>query len=734
MAEILNKYKRWKARLILNRERELDFVLSQDNSPTVELNGELTEKCLISYIDMNIDGCVNEDGSVSSVSGYTYEKYVNNNVELPDFGFTAVDNGRVEYDKDSISLDEFVGILTGSTITLPDNDAKLHLYPVKGNSKYYEYPVEIMEDEWDKYYAFKGGFLQGFYKLFNFDYEVLPKNIENCWNLEFVIRPRTDYEVTGNTLNNEHPENNGIFFYMGTRSENKFGRFNGEDITKYPYRESFSGDCFDLCETKGEGHKTTKCDILWLRNFLFAQPTDSNTCNGECKECEDCSNIDTALTVCTVDIATSEGHKLDDNKYFEITTDNKYLIFDRTKNGYTVDTWDDDAIMVINQRKLVNKENLFLLMDRTKSGYTVDTIENYFNSLTGQSKDYSIMADVMDNAFALKVNEDGSVGYKYLIKDCDAPSGFTIKSEQTFSGMVKGDEWSTVNVMFKIMDGSLDRCGNSRGNRTMKIFIYVNGYLKLVSQELPEFRFRELNEYYDKQEGVPFSISLGGGTQGLAESMWVDNYTRPYCRILPIEENFGGSFIGDIRSFKFYDCQMQYNEVKNNYLFENRDTRPMFFFGYMPIKTFNGKVTDETISGLTQLTGDEIRAIPTINEIRSKDSVVELTGGGNMIIPSVIGPEELADLLRSGIKYNDIADDYNNAITLMIPLSRYESKHFDIIDETFNISMLNNFEKVNCVTVNGEKYVLLCLFNEQWAYSRIGKDKVFSPTKLVMSL
>ena len=105
----------------------------------------------------------------------------------------------------------------------------------------------------------------------------------------------------------------------------------------------------------------------------------------------------------------------------------------------------------------------------------------------------------------------------------------------------------------------------------MKIFIYVNGYLKLVSQELPEFRFRELNEYYDKQEGVPFSISLGGGTQGLAESMWIDNYTRPYCRILPIEENFGGSFIGDIRSFKFYDCQMQYNEIKNNYLFENNE-------------------------------------------------------------------------------------------------------------------------------------------------------------------
>ena len=570
MAEILNKYKIWKPRLVVNRERELDFVLSQDNSLGVNLDGALTKRCLISYIDTNLDGCIGEDGSLSSISGYTYKNFINENVDLKDFGFTSVDNGRTTYDKDTITLDGFVGILTGTTLTLPNGDPKLHLYPVNGNSRYYEYNVEALEDEWDRYYAFKGGFMQGFYKLFENDYEVLPKTIEDCWNLEFVIRPRPDYIVTGNTLNSEHPENSGIFFYMGTRSENKFGRFRGEDITKYPDRKNYSGDCFDLCEDKESAKNINKkCAVDWLHNFLYRQPTDENLCGFECKECKDCDVTGTtALTLCTVDIETSNGHKLDDNKYFEVTTDNKFLIFDRTKDGYTVDTWDDDAVMVINQRKLVNSENLFLLMNRTKSGYTTDTIDEYFNTLTGQSENYSIMTDVKDNAFALKLNYDGSVGYKYLIKDCDAPSGYTVRSEQTFPNMIENNRWSVVNVMFKILNGGLDRCGNSLGNRRMKIYIYVNGYLKLVSQELPEFRFRELNEYYDKQEGVPFNISLGGGTQGLAESMWVDNYTRPYCKVLPIEENFGGTFIGDIRSFKFYDCQMQYNEIKNNYLFE----------------------------------------------------------------------------------------------------------------------------------------------------------------------
>lgn len=568
MAEILNKYKRWKPRLIINRDRELDFVLSQDNSHTVEIDGDLTKRCLISYIDTNIDACIDEDGNLSSFSGFTYENYLNNDVKLDDFGFTGIDNGRILYDN-TITLDDFIGVLTGSSLELESGDAKLHLYPVQGNSKYYNYQAEVMQDGRDRYYAFKGGFMQGFYKLHEFDYTILPKDIENCWNLEFVIRPRSDYEESGMTLNVEHPENKGIFFYMGTRSENKFARFNGEDLTKYPFRNGFEDNCFDLCE-KEKSSGVTKEALLWLYNFLYAQPTDVNLCNKECEHCQDSGKTESSLTSCAIDIETSNGHKLDNRRYFEVSTDNKFLFFDRTKDGFTVNTWDDDdTIVVINQEKFPEDDNLFLLMNRGKSGYTVNTIDKYFDSLTGQSENYLMINDITDNAFALKINEDGSVGYKYLIKDCDSPSGYSVKSENTFPGMVEDNKWATINVMFKILNGGVDKCGNSFGNRKMKIFIYVNGYLKLVSQELPEFRFRELNEYFDKQEGVPFNISLGGGTQGLAESMWTDNYKHPYCRVLPIEKNFGGTFIGDLRSFKFYDCQIQYNEIKNNAIFEN---------------------------------------------------------------------------------------------------------------------------------------------------------------------
>ena len=159
-----------------------------------------------------------------------------------------------------------------------------------------------------------------------------------------------------------------------------------------------------------------------------------------------------------------------------------------------------------------------------------------------------------------------------------------------------------------------------------------------------------------------------------------------------------------------------------------------FYFGYMPIHTFNGKITEETISELQALTGDDIKAMSTITEVRSMDTVLELTNKEDFIIPSDISEEELAELISGGTKYNNIADEYNKCVVLMVPLARYNSPRFDIIDERFNQSIKNLFCKMNCVEVSCMKYVLLCMVNDKWAYSTVGKDKVISPLKLVIKL
>ena len=70
-----------------------------------------------------------------------------------------------------------------------------------------------------------------------------------------------------------------------------------------------------------------------------------------------------------------------------------------------------------------------------------------------------------------------------------------------------------------------------------------------------------LNEPYDKQEGVPFNISIGGGTQGLLDTVYSIDST-PYD-IYPLGKYFGGTFIGYFKSFKFYDCLLNYQRINN---------------------------------------------------------------------------------------------------------------------------------------------------------------------------
>ena len=96
----------------------------------------------------------------------------------------------------------------------------------------------------------------------------------------------------------------------------------------------------------------------------------------------------------------------------------------------------------------------------------------------------------------------------------------------------------------------------------MKLYFYVNGMLKFVSDELDKLDLRELNDIYEKQETVPFNISLGGGTQGLAETILPNYMLDPY-RVYPIEENFAGSFIGYMRSFRFYNCKLEHLKIVN---------------------------------------------------------------------------------------------------------------------------------------------------------------------------
>lgn len=652
---IINKLKTHSPKIKIIKDEYWDFIISSDISNHANYNG-LTEKCLISYIDFNDNNCFIDNKFYSKLN-YNWEGGINNGIELLDIGLTGIDNGFIQFRKDRISNNEYLNILNNSTFKINKNDLRLFLTPVSGNTQEFSYQYEFCHDKDENFLALKGGFLQGFYKLFGFDYQVLPSRIENGWTLEFVLRKK-NYEIDSSSINALYPSNQGIFFYIGTRSENKFwNQYNSnseifEDNNRANYNyDNYFGDnnfplksidiinsnyfgedlkeddffleekylsendyinaetcckdineviCYNDTPSINKSYKQSVYSYYFLNEYGFLENSMCN--NSSCEYClsnftknenhlkddeyysdmyfsednENCCNkgflveneyYQPEISLLDQKIITKDDHEIDKNGYYEFVSDNKFLLFNNTPTGFTVNNWTEGSTITFSGRSSSFKPNYFLLMNNTKTGYTVNTLDEY---LLKYDNTYDVINDITNNAFALKINDDNSIGYKYLILDCDSSNKFKIVEEKSLPNIINDDNWNVITIRIFLLNEDNDICpSNSKiAKRKMKLYFYVNGNLIFISKELPSFNFRELNDVFDKQEGIPFNISIGGGSQGLLETMWLNYYDIP-SKILPIEKYFAGTFIGDIKSFKFYNCDLNYNEIKNNYLYEN---------------------------------------------------------------------------------------------------------------------------------------------------------------------
>lgn len=261
----------------------------------------------------------------------------------------------------------------------------------------------------------------------------------------------------------------------------------------------------------------------------------------------------------------SEGHGLNERGFYEIETDNKFLMFDRTPEGITTDTYEEGMVMKLTGKKHWPDANYFILFNRTNTGLTTDKIEEYYSSDEYKNlyeKEYNIYKDIRNNVFALKINEDGSIGYKYGVLNCDDDNvnHYEVKEEYSKPGIIKFDRWNTINVRFAVINPAVDKC--DLRPRKMRLMIYVNGFLVFISKELDTLLMKALDDVYQKQESVPYNMSLGGGSIGLLETILPDYYALPEY-ILPIERDFCGTFIGDIKSFKIYEGFINYSSIAN---------------------------------------------------------------------------------------------------------------------------------------------------------------------------
>ena len=115
------------------------------------------------------------------------------------------------------------------------------------------------------YMDFCGGFFQGFWALDGYPLKLLPKRYNYGWTVEAFVKLSGDcsaYPAT--TLNDTYPDNKGLFFFMGTRAEDK-------------WCDNFSGATgHSTCELVFPLSATSICDV-------WESPTENPfICYGKC--------------------------------------------------------------------------------------------------------------------------------------------------------------------------------------------------------------------------------------------------------------------------------------------------------------------------------------------------------------------------------------------------------------------------------------------------------------------
>ena len=642
-------------RLRINKDEYWDFYVNKDTYGSFKMNG-LYDGCLISYIDLCDQECTDTKEWIYSKNSYSWDEAIASGYTLHNISYTGVDNGLFKFRKDRISNKDFFKLFQENSFEIPEDDKRLKLHVVSGSTLQYDYPLQFEECD----VKLNGGFFQGFFKTECNKYQVLPSNFKEGDNIyfEFTLKKCDLEPESDKTLNDKYPENKGIFFYIGTRAENKWiymydekdvdgledcyelgvdDFVEGGEIDKNTYivgyfdnpNPDYDGyDPFELGDYTNynyyddELYADDYCDWNDMDDYLeidyrkqpkiIDEDEPHRTLTWCCKEeydttlkpffkgcgCpvvykqvkrkknedydpnplkpndefgfdyvgdfdglptleESQSYLEPELDIADFEYETDNGFKLSEGNQYYFYTDNKFLFFNRTATGKTIHDWIEGTQFMYFGRKSQFTGNLFILMNRTKTGYTVSTIDE----LRDQSaNDYNPYTDLYNNALAFRITDNGEIGYRMLVKDCnkEGRDKTSIIEGYSFENVIPDCEWATVNVRLQFFMGK------------MKIMFYVNGKLVYISQDLPEIKLKALSELYEKQEGVPYNISIGGGTQGLAETIQ-RNYMLNPTRTYPIEKNFAGSFIGYIRSFKIYNCFMEQLIIENNWKWEKNN-------------------------------------------------------------------------------------------------------------------------------------------------------------------
>ena len=128
--------------------------------------------------------------------------------------------------------------------------------------------------------------------------------------------------------------------------------------------------------------------------------------------------------------------------------------------------------------------------------------------------------NLKNNVIAFEITNDKKFAYKYINNEGEIITNTSNRKISPSTG------WTLITIVFTpnyvFDDVALLNCDNQRKG---ELIFYVNGRPIWILKEFPEFFFKRIINDKEKQIGVPYSISWGGGSFGLKNS-WHYDYFR----------------------------------------------------------------------------------------------------------------------------------------------------------------------------------------------------------------
>jgi len=554
------------------------------------------------YFDLNNSGSsqlfVLDYGVYNSANTLVSLNYYNPNNDnldmftastLCDIGLTAIDNGLVDR-MSGESISYTMGLFAGSSkFNRYSFDRRFKMFQVTGytdppNKRFsgntdrtvYEI-VSKTNSQIGTYNQLYGGFYQGFFKLFGYDYEVFPNRTNKGWSVEMVLKPRLTDEygpTTGETtLNITYPENDGIFFYFGTRGENKFYHHaSGSPSSDSGYTRVTQSleKILKTCACSETGNTDSRC----IEVYNPVEYTVEHNINCGCG----CSNnsvmnsdkdplYDSMSNAFALRLSGDPSNPKVCVKVLKFTGDCVVTGTTPTtgityQTGYTVTEYCSESNIfdycASENPDFLLEEHWFLVDIVWERNTYFDTCDLYYRGGLGLITDFKYVDSLSNNTVNL------------------------IEPPLTHTGSPAPDQVEIVNLNERWLIEKSDRLGSLKIYINSKLFYVINGFEEIIP--------RGLNAEKEKQLGVPFNISWGGGTQGLRESLTFSGTPTSLTgltyiqdpEVMPnqtlsgtslsalttnilIEPNFAGTFDGGISQFRMYVEPLNSAEIWHNF-------------------------------------------------------------------------------------------------------------------------------------------------------------------------